>query len=107
MASEGILSRIFVAPVRDRVLAPFGAYIGRTFASAGYTMVMTAEAFVKIPSLFTWRNFCEFLRQCYLSGIQSLPVVLLVGLFIGMVLALQSGLLEKGAFSQESGTFSS
>ncbi|TET38532.1 MAG: ABC transporter permease [Planctomycetota bacterium] len=85
-------SRIFVAPIRDRILSPIGSYVGRSVHSAGYTMLMTCEAIIKIPTLLNWRNFCEFLRQCYLAGIQSLPVVFLVGLFVGMILSLQSGL---------------
>jgi phospholipid/cholesterol/gamma-HCH transport system permease protein len=92
VASENILSRIFIAPVRDHIFAPVGAYINGAVANAGYTMTMTGEAVASTPSLLVWRNFCEFLRQCYLAGIQSLPVVFLVGLFVGMILALQSGL---------------
>ncbi len=40
-------------------------------------------------------KFREIIRQMYVVGVQSLPVTLIVGVFVGFVLALQTGLSLK------------
>ena len=42
----------------------------------------------------------DLVRQLYSTGIRTLPVVMVVSLFIGMILALQVG-LELRRFNQE------
>jgi len=91
-STESNGTRFFFTPLQNKILTPLGEAVARSIHSAGFTMLMTAEAIIKLPTLLNRRNFSEFLRQCYLAGVQSLPIVFLVGLFVGMVLALQSGL---------------
>lgn len=53
------------------------------------------------PSVFRSRDSrADFSRQLYKTGISTLPVVTVVSLFIGMILALQVG-LEMRRFNQE------
>jgi phospholipid/cholesterol/gamma-HCH transport system permease protein len=62
---------------------------------------MTAQALAGVPLLFaSRRKRRELVRQMFLMGIKSLPVISVVGLFTGMVLGLQVG-LELRRFNQE------
>jgi phospholipid/cholesterol/gamma-HCH transport system permease protein len=71
------------------------------FSIVGRGTLMTLEAMLLFPVQFiNRRSRKEFFRQAYIVGIKSLPVVTLVGMFIGMVLALQVG-LEMRRFNQE------
>ncbi len=58
--------------------------------NAGYTLFLFLDTLTWFPSIAF--RFREILRQMFLVGVESLPVVILVGAFSGMVLALQSGL---------------
>jgi phospholipid/cholesterol/gamma-HCH transport system permease protein len=67
----------------------------------GRGTMLTIEAMLLFPlQVVNRRARKEFFRQAYIVGIKSLPVVTLVGMFIGMVLALQVG-LEMRRFNQE------
>ena len=67
----------------------------------GQAGCMTLQALVHMPLLITSnRRRGELVRQMYQMGIKSLPVITIVGLFIGMVLGLQVG-LELRRFNQE------
>lgn len=71
------------------------------FSIVGRGTLLTFEAVLLFPlQLVNRRARKEFFRQAYIVGIKSLPVVTLVGMFIGMVLALQVG-LEMRRFNQE------
>ena len=62
---------------------------------------LTLEALTGIPTLFTSRRRSrELVRQMFLMGIKSLPVISVVGMFTGMILGLQVG-LELRRFNQE------
>ncbi|MBU0677704.1 MAG: ABC transporter permease [Verrucomicrobia bacterium] len=61
---------------------------------------MIGEAFAYIPLAFGKRTRHEVLFQMYTTGIKSLGVITIVALFIGMILALQTG-LELRRFNQE------
>ena len=62
---------------------------------------MTAQALAGIPQLFaSRRRRRELVRQMFLMGIKSLPVISVVGMFTGMILGLQVG-LELRRFNQE------
>lgn len=62
---------------------------------------MAAQALAGIPQLFaSRRRRRELVRQMFLMGIKSLPVISVVGLFTGMILGLQVG-LELRRFNQE------
>ncbi len=61
--------------------------------NAGYGCVLLAESVYWLKAFFS--KFREILRQMYVVGYQSLPVTLIVGIFVGFVLALQTGLSLK------------
>ena len=62
---------------------------------------LTAQALAGIPMLLaTRRNRRELVRQMFLMGIKSLPVISVVGMFTGMILGLQVG-LELRRYNQE------
>lgn len=71
----------------------------KTFSSAGDASLFTGRFFsqVVLPP-FEWR---EFIRQCYLVGYKSLPLVGITGFIMGLVLTIQSRptLAEFGAES--------
>jgi phospholipid/cholesterol/gamma-HCH transport system permease protein len=71
------------------------------FSIVGRGSLLTVEALLLFPLQFVnARARKEFFRQMYTVGLKSLPVITLVGLFIGMVLALQVG-LEMRRYNQE------
>jgi phospholipid/cholesterol/gamma-HCH transport system permease protein len=71
------------------------------FSTIGRGSLLTLEAFLLFPFQFVnGRARKEFFRQMYTIGLKSLPVITLVGLFVGMVLALQVG-LEMRRYNQE------
>lgn len=62
---------------------------------------LTLQALTSIPALLSSRRgWRELFRQLYVTGIKSLAVVTVVGMFTGMILALQVG-LELRRFNQE------
>ena len=62
---------------------------------------LTVQAWAGIPALFvTGRRRREWVRQMFLMGIKTLPVISVVGMFTGMILGLQVG-LELRRFNQE------
>jgi len=66
----------------------------------GRAGLMLLEALSYVPTMFMPRRFQEVLYHMYITGIKSLGVITVVGLFTGMILALQTG-LELRRFSQE------
>jgi phospholipid/cholesterol/gamma-HCH transport system permease protein len=75
--------------------------LAQLFSTIGRGALLTAEALILFPLQFVNRRARkEFFRQMYTVGLKSLPVITLVGLFIGMVLALQVG-LEMRRYNQE------
>src|SRR5579884_2595618 len=71
----------------------FFVSIGKSiFAStdgAGYAVVLLWRALLWFRSAWTKKR--EILEQCYVVGIESLGVTLIVTMFTGMILALQAG----------------
>ncbi|MDD4622713.1 MAG: ABC transporter permease, partial [Kiritimatiellae bacterium] len=62
---------------------------------------LTLQALVGIPALLmSRRGWRELARQLFVTGIKSLAVVTVVGMFTGMILGLQVG-LELRRFNQE------
>ncbi|GLR72853.1 lipid asymmetry maintenance ABC transporter permease subunit MlaE [Agaribacter marinus] len=57
-----------------------------TFASIGAASLMLYGALIAIPK---WKNIRLTVEQMYVVGVQSLLIILVSGLFIGMVMALQ------------------
>lgn len=66
------------------------ASVGRstldTFNALGQSSLMLFGALFAFP---TWKNVPLTIRQMYVLGVQSLLIVMVSGLFIGMVMALQ------------------
>ncbi len=56
----------------------------------GYQLELLGQAFLRLPS--TWKRRAMVADQLFLGAVQVLHVVLLVGLFAGMILALQTGI---------------
>lgn len=55
--------------------------------TVGRSMIMLWRVLSSRPSS---KNVSLFIKQSYVLGVQSLPIILVAGLFIGMVMALQS-----------------
>lgn len=70
-------------------------------ASLGWAARILGESMVAFPSVLCRRNGrADLVKQLYVTGIRTLPVVTVVSLFTGMILALQVG-LELRRFNQE------
>lgn len=70
-------------------------------ASIGQTGRLLAESLVYFPGTILRRSSREaWVRQLYTTGIRTLPVITVVGLFSGMILGLQVGLALR-KFNQE------
>jgi len=76
-----------------QVFAVIGRFLIDTTRNAGYRVLLVIESFFWLRA--AWQKRHEILFQLYVCGVQSLPVTLLVGVFVGMVLALQTGLSLK------------
>ncbi len=76
-------------------------HLTKFLASLGWTARILAESALAFPSVVCRRTGrADLVRQLYVTGIRTLPVVTVVSLFIGMILALQVG-LELRRFNQE------
>jgi phospholipid/cholesterol/gamma-HCH transport system permease protein len=64
----------------------------------GYHLELTAQVFSRLGAVMTRRELV--IEQLYQAGIRVTHVVLLVGLFIGMIVSLQTG-LELTRFGQQ------
>ncbi|MFM2482957.1 lipid asymmetry maintenance ABC transporter permease subunit MlaE [Celerinatantimonas sp. YJH-8] len=70
----------------SQAITRFGANVIARLAGMGRAAIMLAFAIFVKPERQLWRNSW---RQIYPVGVQSLIIILVSGLFIGMVLALQ------------------
>jgi phospholipid/cholesterol/gamma-HCH transport system permease protein len=75
-----------------------GEKLVKAVFTAGFDLVMLWRATLWIRSAWTKRH--EILKQCYVVGIESLPVTLIVIMFTGMIIAQQSG-IELARFGQQ------
>lgn len=84
------------------VFAGIGATLIGVTQVAGFSLVLGARAIrsVFLPSTWSWRRFHMVVRQAYVAGIESLPVTLVVALFIGFLLALSAG-VELAKYGQQ------
>ncbi|MBR0505074.1 MAG: ABC transporter permease [Kiritimatiellae bacterium] len=82
-------------------IAALCRHIVSWFASIGQTVRLMAESFAYLPGTFLRRRGrAELMKQLYSTGIRTLPVITVVGMFAGMILALQVGLALR-RFNQE------
>lgn len=78
-------------PARPRnVVERIGGTLMRTCETLGRDAILLYRSLLCFRSIV--RKFREIVRQMYLCGVMSFPVVVLVGVFAGAVLSLQSGL---------------
>ncbi|MCK4341070.1 MAG: ABC transporter permease [Phycisphaerae bacterium] len=76
--------------VVENALAGIGASSVNTLASFGRFWVFCAQTISFLPvELSTVRGWRRLLPQCFYIGTRSVPVILLTGMFIGMVLIVQ------------------
>ena len=82
-------------------LAALGRHVVAWFESIGQAVRLMAESFAYLPGvILRRRGRGEFMKQLYSTGIRTLPVITVVGLFAGMILGLQVGLALR-RFNQE------
>ncbi|MBC8406638.1 MAG: ABC transporter permease [Planctomycetes bacterium] len=81
----------FISNVGRTVLRP-------TVEAAGKSVSLALQTLAVLPQ--TPRRLRSTLEQMYLIGVKTLHVVLMVGFFIGMIVALQVG-LQLATFSQQ------
>ncbi len=76
-------------------------HVVEAFADVGRAVRLMVEAICFLPSTLARRDSrAAFVRQLYVTGIRTLPVITVVGLFTGMILGLQVG-LALSRFNQE------
>ena len=75
------------------IISAIGARIIAAIYSAGYTMNMLLACGYWLRSLVKrWRMVFS---QLYICGVQSLPVTIVVGVFTGMILSFQTGIVFR------------
>ena len=73
----------------------------KPIAAVGIAGIVAAKSVAFFPSVLARRTGrADLFRQLYATGIRTLPVITVVSLFMGMILALQVG-LELARFNQE------
>jgi phospholipid/cholesterol/gamma-HCH transport system permease protein len=73
-----------------------GGYLVGTTQTAGYSLVLAFRAgrWVANPKQM-WKRRSMILRQMYVAGVESIPVTLVVAVFIGFLLSLSAGVELK------------
>ncbi|MDO9541883.1 MAG: ABC transporter permease [Kiritimatiellia bacterium] len=89
----------FLAPALN-ARGQLGRVILKSCRIAGRALLMLLEAILDLRFVFSKRSRHFVLEQLYITGIKSLGVITVVGMFTGMILALQTG-LELRKFGQE------
>lgn len=72
------------------VLATVGAWLRERVLGAGYVFSLLLHTLRLSPRLPRRLRF--FLNACYSAGVKALPVTMIVAMFAGMILALQTGI---------------
>lgn len=76
-------------------------HLTKFLSSLGWAARIMGCSMAAFPAVLCRRSGrADFVRQLYVTGIRTLPVITVVSLFIGMILALQVG-LELRRFNQE------
>lgn len=74
----------------DRTVGALGAGILARLQEFGHFWVFALTTLLAIPhELSTARGWKRLLPQCYVIGTRSVPVIMLTGMFVGMVLVVQ------------------
>lgn len=69
-----------------QLIAQMGANTLNTLSAAGRAGLMLFGALIALPQ---WKNVTLTIKQIYVVGVQSLLIIIVSGIFIGMVMALQ------------------
>ncbi|MCW8138951.1 MAG: ABC transporter permease [Planctomycetota bacterium] len=88
--------------VRARAgLSAVGGYLIDRTLHSGYALLLGWRAlrWLRSPAQL-WKRRHMILRQMFVAGVQSLPVTLVVGLFIGFLLAYSAG-IELARYGQQ------
>ena len=80
--------------------ASLGRQVIGSLQGSGLGLLLLLGAIANVPHAFSRKNRADVMQQLYVVGIKSLGVVSVVGLFTGMILALQMGLALR-IFGQE------
>ncbi len=75
-----------------------GEAVSEYFHHAGFTMMLLLESLYYLKDIMQKKK--EIIKQMYLAGVKTLVVCSLVGVFTGMILALQSG-IEMREYGQQ------
>jgi len=78
----------------------FGAFLRRTSTTAGFGLMLIWRTALVLPHALAPRRFRNILDLIFIYAIGALPVTLVVSVFTGMILALNTGLSLKD-FGQE------
>lgn len=90
-----------VVPRLRDLIGAVGEYVIRTTQTTGFSLVLAWRAAKGIVSPREWRKrWREVFRQAYVAGIESLPVTLVVAVFIGFLLSLSAG-VELAKYGQQ------
>jgi phospholipid/cholesterol/gamma-HCH transport system permease protein len=74
----------------DRTFGSFGGSLTGAMENFGRFWMFSAHAIAAVPmELVKVRGWRRLLPQCYYIGTQSVPVIMLTGVFVGMVLVVQ------------------
>jgi len=73
-------------------IAALGRSVIETCQGSGRALLLLLSAITQVPFMFSRKNRADVMQQLYIVGIKSLGVVSVVGVFTGMILALQMGL---------------
>lgn len=77
-------------------LSRFGQFLGDSMEGAGFGLALLFRTSIQVGSILRRQYREALLRQMFICGVTTIPVTLVVSVFTGMILALNSGItLEK------------
>lgn len=82
----------------DKIFYVLGSRVVEIIDISGFTILLLAKATFYCKNAFDKRK--EIFKQMYIAGVKSLLVCSLVAVFVGMILALQTG-IELMRFQQQ------
>ncbi len=77
-----------------------GSLLIESVFGAGYALWLMGRAFGYASPAQIWKRRRDILTQCFVCGVESLPVTLIVAVFIGFLLALSLG-IELSKYGQQ------
>lgn len=77
-----------------------GALLIESTFGAGYALVLIGRAVGYMTPHQLWKRRADMITQAFVCGVESLPVTLVVAIFIGFLLALSTG-IELAHYGQQ------